>query len=226
MANAPAPSKGKKDKKFTLAAVTPAGVASYSYLTKPDTEGQYADGKYKVTVIFDGDTDLSALEAKCREVAEKSWPDVDLDDVKMPFIDGDTTGKEELAGKIKTTIKSKFAPQLVDAKRNPLPKKVKIFSGDLIKVAVTILPYESTETVVENVKGKKVKKTVKVYGITLQLGAVQLIEKRNTGSGGAGASMFEDEDGYEADPSQFEDESEDGENADGEESEDGDGDDF
>jgi hypothetical protein len=204
----------KKQKKLIV--VTPAGTAAYAWLSKPDEGQQYSDGKYKVTLVLDADTDLSDLEAKCRQLAEEAFPGVDESDIRMPFVDGDTKGKEEFEGKILITMKTKFAPKQVDSKKRPLPESVSVFSGDLIKVAAAIVPYESTEKVTETVKGKKVSKTVKVYGITLALNAVQLLEKRN--GGGDGASYFDEEDGFTAD----EDESGSNEGSD-EDTDDGDG---
>jgi hypothetical protein len=42
--------------------VTPPAVAAYAWLSKPDEGKQYSDGKFKVTLVFDEDTDLSELE--------------------------------------------------------------------------------------------------------------------------------------------------------------------
>jgi hypothetical protein len=177
----------------------PAGTAGFSYLHKPDTEGTYADGKYKVTIVYDKDVDLSEIEKVCVAEAKKKWPKLKPSDVKMPFRDGDETGKEELEGKVTVTPKSKFQPKLVDAKRNELPESVKIFGGDIVKAVASLYLYESTENVKENGKTKK----VTVYGVSLQLAGVQLIEKRG-GRGGDVSSMFDEEDGFEAEASEDE----------------------
>jgi hypothetical protein len=68
-----------------------------------------------------------------------------------------------------------------------------VFSGDLIKCACVVFPYESTEKVKENGKTK----TVTVRGVSLQLLGVQLLDKRNAGGDG-GVSMFDEEDGFVA----------------------------
>ena len=68
-----------------------------------------------------------------------------------------------------------------------------MFSGDLIKCAAVVFPYESTEKVKENGKTK----TVTVRGVSLQLLGVQLLDKRNAGGDG-GVSMFDEEDGFVA----------------------------
>ena len=38
---------------------TPRATLAFAHIMKPDTEGKYADGKFKGTFIFDLDADLS-----------------------------------------------------------------------------------------------------------------------------------------------------------------------
>jgi len=185
----------KKEKKQVV--VTPAGTAAYAWVEKPDSGvNQFSDDKYKVTLLIPKETDITALQAICDAAGEARFPDVDPADIASPIKDGDESSKEEFNGFWTITMKSKFKPKCVDAKKKPLPESVKIFSGDLIKVAAAVNPYETTDTIVEVVKGKKVKKTVKAYGVSLALNAIQLLEKRN--GGGDGASYFDEEDGFEA----------------------------
>ena len=183
---------------------TPAAYAAYAWLDKPDSGQQYSDDKFKVTAVFDKDTDLSDIEKTLITEARKKWPGIKPADLKLPFIDGDDKGKDEFAGKVLLTMKSKFRPQRVDAKRNALPDNVKIFSGDVIKCAGSVYCYESTEKVKEGGKTR----TVTVRGVTLQLKAVQLIEKRNGGSNAA--DLFEEEEGFEAEEGGFDDETDGG----------------
>jgi hypothetical protein len=173
--------------------VLPAGVAAYAWLTKADEGQQYSDGKFKVTVVFDSDTDLSAVEAACLAAAKAKWPSVKPADVTLPFQDGDNKEKEEFHGKTLVTLKSKFKPAQVDAKKNPLPANVFAASGDLIKTAATLYCYEKAEKV-KDAKGKIA--NVTIHGVSLQLNAVQLLDKRNMGANSADA--FDEEDGYEA----------------------------
>lgn len=90
--------------------VTPPAVAAYAWLSKPDEGKQYSDGKFKVTLVFDEDTDLSELEKVCLEEAAAKWPKIKPADVKLPFQDGDDKGKEEFKGKTLATLKSKYKP--------------------------------------------------------------------------------------------------------------------
>jgi hypothetical protein len=185
----------KKGKKFSVEVVSPKAIAAYAWVNKPDTGNQYSDDKYKVTLVFDGEADLSKLEAAAKEVADHDFPDVKFDDVKLPFVDGDTKAEknEEFAGKVLVTAKSQFKPGVFDAKRKALPKGIELRSGDVCKALLKAISYEKTETVVEKVNGKRVESKETVHGITFQLAGLQLLEKRN--GGGNAANAFEDEEG-------------------------------
>ncbi len=193
-----------KNKQFTKAVIGP-GIAAYSYLAKPDTEGKYADGKFKVTLVVDQDAPwIEGFKAKCIEAAKKEWPKVKEASIKLPFKDGDETGKEEFEGKFLITAKSKKRPTMIDAKRKALPKDV-IKSGDEVKISVTLNPCTPSGT-----------KTVALW-----LNAVQLITKNNSGYNAA--DDFEDEDGFEYDADDEAEEDEDEESdEDGEDDDDGD----
>jgi hypothetical protein len=43
-------------------------------VNKPDTEGKFADGKFKITMKFGEDQDISALETAIQEVAQETLP--------------------------------------------------------------------------------------------------------------------------------------------------------
>jgi len=169
--------------------VTPAGIAAYAYLNKPDTGGKYSDDKYKVDVVIDNDVDLSKVEAACHAAAEMEWGRVPKS-LKMPITDGDTktdkdgNPKEEFQGKMILRAKSQFRPGMVDAQRQPLPDNVWPASGDTIKISVICIPYKAG--------GQP--------GVALQLRNVQLLDKANR-IGGNAADDFDDEDGYAAEPS-------------------------
>lgn len=190
-------------KKFPIVVAGP-GVAAYSYVNEPDTKGVYADNKYKVTMLLDNDVDLTGAIAKCHAAAELEWGKVP-EDLKLPFADGnekrdkDGNPKTDYADKIVFTAKSKFAPSMVDAKRAELPDTVWPMSGDVVKVSFACFPYVKTETEVEKINGKKVKREVQVYGVSAQLRAVQLLEKRSGfGNSGNDFDVEDDYDGVEA----------------------------
>ncbi len=165
--------------------VTPAGVAAYAWFSKTDTGHKFSDDKYKVTLVLDpkepGVKDaIKAMTDKAKAVFKEEHGGLPKD-IKLPFVDGNTkkdadgNQKEEFAGKVLMTIKSKFQPGFFDTKRKELPDGVFPMSGDLVKVSASYFPYEK--------------------GVSLQLRNVQLIDKRNSGTDGAGD--FDDEEGYE-----------------------------
>lgn len=172
----------------------PPGVAAYAWLAKPDDKFP-KNGKpvFKVTVLVDGDTDISNLEDTCVNAAKEKFPGVKPAEFRMPF-GPDEKGKEEFEGKILIRLSTVYQPYQCDALKNALPDGVSAKSGDLIRCAATVFPYESIEKVREG--GKTV--TVKAYGVSLQLAAVQLLEKRTGGGGAATADALfdEDADGY------------------------------
>ena len=168
-------------KKFPKIVVGP-GVAAYAYVHKPDTGKKYSDDKFKVTLVLDGDADMSAVEKAAKEAAKLEWDTVPKG-MKMPFRvrseDPDEEEKEEFRGKITIVAKSQYAPGLVDAKKQPLASGVLVYSGDLVKMSGILFPYKNKD-------GK---------GVSMQLRNVQLLEKRNFG--GNAADDFDEED-YEA----------------------------
>lgn len=183
-------------KKQTVRIALPQGPAAFAWLDKPDTGQKYSDDKFKVTMIYDSPDVLSEVEEACVKAAKEEWPSVKPADLKLPFQDGDDKEKEEFHGKTLVTLKSKFKPAQVDAKKNPLPADVRVMSGDVIRCAASLYCYEKTEKVKEGGKMKN----VTVHGVSLQLLGVQLIEKRNMGGNG-GTDLFDEEDGFVAETS-------------------------
>ena len=161
--------------------VTPKGLAHFSYVDKPDTEGQYSDGKYKVTVSFPADSDfVKTLEEKVDALLKEQYGDRIPRNVNSPVRYGDETTMESMSGRVFIRAKTSKQPVVVDAQKQTLPEGVTVFSGDTVKVAMTLAVYDAP--------------TMK--GVTAYLDAVQLIEKRNSGS--SAADMFGVEDGYVA----------------------------
>jgi hypothetical protein len=191
----------KKPKQRKVTYVTPVGVAAYSYFHKPDTGGTYSDNKYKGDLILPGDTDLSKLEDLCKDFCIENFPKAPRDEIQLPFKSGDDHKNEEFHGKLILKAKSQYAPQVVDSKKKRLPKGVFARAGDEVRFVTTLYAYETTETVKEG--GKK--KTVTLWGVSLQLTVVQVITKN---AGGGGLNELDEIDGYDA--------SEDGEPWDGE----------
>lgn len=178
----------KPQRKVTLKRVT----AAYAYIDKPDTGHTFSNNKFKVTAVHEDEAVFADLMAASKSLAEEAFPEVDEDDIRMPLRTPEEQTKEAFEGKYTVNTSTKFQPSVYDAMKKLMSKKTKIMGGDLVSLILILLPYESTEKVRE---GKKTV-TVTVYGISAQLAAVQLIEKR---SGGVDASMFDEyEDGFDS----------------------------
>lgn len=169
---------------------TPVGVFAFAWIEKPDTGHKFSDGKYKVTLVLPGSTDLSGLKEKALKAAKAEFPTVADEDFVMFWRDGNDSKKDEFHGKVLITAKSKFKPQIVDSKRQELPDGVQVRSGDEGKLVINLYPYTKTEKVKE---GKKVV-DVQTWGVSAQLNVVQLLKKN---AGGGGLDLLEDEEGFE-----------------------------
>lgn len=141
--------------------VTAAFSAAYPSLDKPDTTSAYPSNAYEVTALLQqDDTDtLKALQEAINQAAKAEWPNANPDDYKSPLRNLEDGG-------IKVKFKSKSKPPMQDSGGNRLPDDVKIYGGDLIRVAGSAKAY--------NVGPQK--------GVTLYLNNVRLVEKRATGS--------------------------------------------
>lgn len=185
----------KKNTK-TINWMTPWFTARFPKLQQPDTQGQYADGKFKTDAIFEGDV-LTEANEKLTEAFNTFWPGKDLNLPIKTFY----ANKEDKAAKKNPqgdgiTMKSKRKPAILDAKKNRIPDNVKIGGGSIMRAATAISPYEKTEKV--KVKDAKTGKVTTVdetlYGVTVYVNAVQIRELKE---GGFGAEAFdEDEEGF------------------------------
>ena len=165
---------------------SPLGVAAFAWIANPDSGKKYSDDKYKVTLVLDKGND--EVEAFVKTINDAHAVARGKKKTDFPVKDGDEKEKEEFKGKWLLTFKSKYQPECVDSVRNPETGKFTALtgdwmpkSGDRIKVGFAMLPYE---------EGKNA-------GISLQLRAVQVIEKRAR-SGGYGDAFEEEEGGYVA----------------------------
>ncbi len=158
--------------------VTPVGTARYPKLSKPDTTGQYADGKYKTDLVFD-EVGMSSMMKMLNEFAAKTLPDVK--NPKLPVgtsKDGATTYIKFKGGLDKETGLGR-KPSIMDAKRNPIPADVIIGAGSKLKLAGSMADYANGPN----------------KGVTIYLEHVQVLELVE-GSDVDGANRFNDEDGF------------------------------
>ncbi|CAB4138884.1 single-stranded DNA-binding protein [uncultured Caudovirales phage] len=174
---------------------TPAGIAQYPYLTKPDTKFN-PDGEYKISVEIPGaaaqdivtflDEQFAASVAK----AKKENPGKKIKEGDVPYSVNDDTGKVTVRFKLKAKVTPKQGdpfeqrPALFDAKGKPIGPDAKIGGGSKVKVAYELVPYYTA---------------IAGAGVSLRLKAVQVIDLVEF-SGGASSEAygFGEEEGYEA----------------------------
>lgn len=192
----------------------PKGKARYPHLNEPDEyEGQRA---YKVDLIVDAtDPKVEALiehleelraeamaeavkEAKGNKAKLKKLEAFTEHPVVQPLLDedGEETGEVFFRCKSNASFTRngktiEISPDLVDAKKRKLKRNVRIGGGSTIKVAVTPIPYCMAGT--------------KLYGVSLRLVAVQVIELQQ---GGGAGDMFDEEEGFDSDSDDYSEDTE------------------
>lgn len=182
-----------------------SGVATlaYSFIAKADTEAPKGatfkpDGKFKGTLVFDDAADAENIRDACIELLNSEFGDKlpPIDECHLPVHDGNPEKADgEFAGKTLVPAKSDYRPTIYDATNAEVPKGVFPSAGDKVRFKVSLFPFSKTETVKEKVNGKMVSTQTTLYGVSLRLLAVQIVEK---GSGGGGGGFGAVEGGYKA----------------------------
>ncbi|SFM85590.1 hypothetical protein SAMN05216573_10520 [Bradyrhizobium sp. Rc3b] len=121
------------DKRFEYVPfVTQVMTARHPKLTEPDTEGDYADGKYKTEATADDDY-TEHFRGEIQAVIDQHF--ASKKKVYVPW-------KETKEGAIAFFFRSpKKQPELVDAKGNSLKQGIIICGGSLIRVAGVIVTW-------------------------------------------------------------------------------------
>ncbi len=183
------------EKKKVERFVSPKGIASYPYLTNPDTKFNH-DGEYKVSLIVAGDDASKAIDFLTEKhkaavaQAKKENAGKRVKEGELPCIendDGTVTFKFKLKAKVTPKKGDQFEqkPALFDAKGKPLTGETKVGGGSTIKVSYEVVPYYTA---------------IAGAGVSLRLKAVQIIElKEYSGGGNAESYGFGEEEGFEAD---------------------------
>lgn len=176
---------------------TPAGIAQYPYLNKPDTKFN-PDGEYKISVEIPGAdaqdivTFLDEQLAASVATAKKENAGKKIKEGDAPYSINEDTGKVTVRFKLKAKVTPKNGdpfeqrPAIFDAKGKPLggANMPNIGGGSKVKVAYELIPYYTA---------------IAGAGISLRMKAVQVIDLKEFGGGAdAGAYGFGEEDGFEA----------------------------
>lgn len=173
---------------------TPAGIAQYPYLNKPDTKFN-PDGEYKCKLEIPADqaqdivTFLDEQHEAALAKAKKENPGKKIKEGNQPYEVNDENGKVTVSFKLKAKVTPKNGepfeqrPAIFDSKGKPL-QDAKIGGGSKVKIAYEVTPYYTA---------------IAGAGVSLRLKAVQVIDLVEF-SGGASADAygFGEEEGYEA----------------------------
>lgn len=184
--------------------ITPAGTALYPKLGEPDTKFK-AEGTYSVKLRLAGN-DADELIAICDAATEEAFAAAiseaknERDKKKVKKADPSYTAEEDEDGnetgamlfnfKMTATGVSKKTGKdwtrvcpVFDAKRKPIdPKKIKIGSGSIVKVAYDAMPFYTAAL---------------GAGCSLRLEAVQILELHEWGNKDAASFGFGEEEGYD-----------------------------
>jgi hypothetical protein len=185
------------------------GKALWAKVFTPDTKFD-SDGIYSIDVVIpeeDAQEVCEYLEGlrderlaeevkanpKAKSLSARPVYELDLDQ------DGNETGNYKFKVKLKATVRGRDnqtytqRPIVVDSKRSPMTEETLIGNGSIVKVA-----YEPHTYVMASNKQ---------VGVSLRLKGVQVLQLVEYGNKGA-ASMFDEEDGYVAEPESAADTSE------------------
>ena len=174
--------------------VTPAGIAQYPYLTKPDTKFN-PDGEYKLSLQVPTEESTSLIAFLDEQLAEsiakakKENPGKKIKEGTAGYEVDEETGNTTFRFKLKAKVNMKSGdsfeqrPALFDSKGKPLDSSVNIAGGSKVKVSYEILPYYTA---------------IAGAGLSLRVRAVQVIDLVEFSGGGAGAFGFGEEEGYVA----------------------------
>jgi hypothetical protein len=194
-----------KKTKLPTIKTTPFGELRFPKVTNPDTDGKFADGKFKTYLILDG-ADHDAVAQALSDAAESAefkaffkangvvaGSDAILQLPRKEFKNKDSGEVEEVG----FNFKSKYRPAVFDARKTKLPATAKIGNGTEARIGATIFPWTKSEKVREKVNGKVIEKTETGYGVSMRFDSMQ-IRKLVEGGGASDGSEFEDDvEGFE-----------------------------
>lgn len=186
--------------------VSPKGAAKWAKLNVPDTKFK-ADGQYSVELVLDPE-DAATIEfvAKIEAAHEAGFKAAQKADPKKKFTkqdlkikpettkDGEPTGKTIVSFACKASgVRKKdnskwtFKPALFDASipAKPLPSDLVIYGGSIIRVSYSI---------------RHTPMPTGLFYTSLNLKAVKVLELKSMSSRDAREYGFEDEEGFESEP--------------------------
>lgn len=165
--------------------ISPAGIANHPHFVTPDTEGQYATGKFTSKLIMTPDAAKPLVDIIMKEAAShKAGKACKLPFKKETRKDGDNAVE---TGNIQFSVSSKYAPAIINPKTNKaidlkkMGSEFDIGRGSRVKIAGEVYSYDK--------------------GLSLQMSQVMLLDLVN---GRASVFGSDDDDSGTFDGSDYE----------------------
>ena len=121
--------------------LTPYFEASFPSLDVPTSMDENSTKKYRLTLVFDKDVDLTAIETAINDAIKAKWGDKVPKSLKLPIKDGDDTESDWLVGKkfIRATTKNKV--KVVGPDGSPIDPD-EIASGTICRAFVSASAFD------------------------------------------------------------------------------------
>lgn len=182
------------EKQTITKVITPKFRLSFPELFEPKAfDGQAP--KYSIQMLFDKKTDLSPLKAAVKKAIVDKWGQNPPKGLVLPFKDGNEKDLEGYEDKIVVSASTKFKPQVVDQKVEPILVADDIYAGCYARAAINAYAWEY-----KNAKGQVMKR-----GVSFNLESVQkLAEGERFVKRPDASETFDAVDDGSDDPSNFE----------------------
>lgn len=151
-----------KKKQNPLKVITPKFRLSFPELFEAKAfEDQTA--KFSIQMLFDKKADLTPLKNVVKKAAKEKWGDNPPKGLMLPFKDGNEKELDGYENTIVVGAASKFKPQVVDQKLEPILAENDIYAGCYARAAIAAYAWEY-----KNKQGKVMKR-----GVSFNLESVQ-----------------------------------------------------
>ena len=190
-----------KGKSSTIS--SPVMRASFPFVHKADSSGEYSKGDYNITCFLpkEREGELKALKQACLQAAKQDWPKIKFNDLEHPFRDGSEEGNERYEDAVFFRAKTTRKPTVVGPDLQQLPEGVEVYGGCYVRVSVVAASYYRPGEVIVEKDGKRKKTKQQIKGVTLYLNNVQFVKDGERLGGGSDPN----EDFDEIDPSEYDD---------------------
>jgi hypothetical protein len=126
---------------------TPEFRLSFADIFTPVTWGDGGDEKYRMTMLFEPQQDLSAVKQMIAAAAQAKWGDKIKDPafastIRNPLQSGDGKPWDGYEGMLFLRASTKIKPNVVDEDMNPVMDQSKIYSGCYCRAIINMFGYD------------------------------------------------------------------------------------